>query len=123
MKKFSLIIMLAIVTLFIVTGCKEPDFNGSCTGNGEQFLIDYSIMNCTRTNFMNLKKGESINTIIDNKSGRLDILITDSNGEKIYKGDDVTSGNFSVEVPKADEYKITVTGKKAKGNVSFKVDK
>lgn len=115
--------MLVITTLFMVTGCKEPDFNGSRTGNDEQFLIDYSIMNCTKTNDMSLKKGESINTIIDNKSGHLDILITDSEGEKIYKGDDVTSEKFSIEVPKTDTYKISVTGKKAKGNVSFKVDK
>lgn len=120
-KKLSIVMIFSIFILF--TGCAKQTFNGSSTGNDEQFLIDYSIMNCTKTNDMKLEKGAKINVVIDNKSGKLDILIANSTGEKIYKGDAATSGKFIVEVPKDDIYRISVTGENAKGYVSFKVDK
>lgn len=120
-KKISIVMILSMSVLFILMGCGKRIFDGSSTGNDEQFIIDYSIMNCTKTNGMKLEKGASIDVVIENKSGHSDILITNSNGEKIYKGDDVTSGKFSIEVPKTDTYKFSVTGKNAKGNVSFKV--
>ena len=122
-KKFSKIMLLSISILIILIGCGKQTFDGSSTGNDEQFILDYSMMNCTKTNDMKLEKGANINVVIENKSGRLDILITDSDGEKVYKGDDVTSNEFSVGVPKTDTYKVSVTGKNAKGNVSFKVVK
>jgi hypothetical protein len=122
-KNFSKVLILSIGVLFILMGCKNQNFDGSSTGNDEQFIIDYSIMNCTKTNDMKLEKEANINVIVENKSGDLDILITDSSGEKIYKGDNATSGKFSIEIPKTDTYKISVTGKNAKGNVSFKVAK
>jgi hypothetical protein len=106
-----------------ITGCGKQVFDGSSTGNDEQFILDYSIMNCTKTDDMKLEKGANINVVIDNKSGHSDILITDSNGEKIYRGDDVASGKFTVAVPKAGTYKFSVTGKNAKGSISFKVSK
>lgn len=123
MKKLSIVTILCMFVLFIITGCGKHLFSGSITGNDEQFIIDYSIMNCTKTGDMKLEKGTNIKAVIANKSGHLDILITDSNGKKVYKGDDVTSGKFSIEIPETDTYKFSVTGKNAKGNVSFKVDK
>lgn len=122
-KKFSTVMILSMFLLLILTGCEKQIFDGNSTGNDEQFIIEYSIMNCTKTNDMKLERGTNINVVIENKSGHLDILITNSNGEKIYKGDDVTSGKFSVEVPKTDTYKFSVTGKNAKGNISFRVAK
>lgn len=122
-KKNSKIIILSMAILLILFGCGKRTFDGSSTGNDEQFILDYSIMNCTKTNDMKLEKGANINVVIENESGNLDILIADSDGEKVYKGDDVTSGEFSVEIPKTDTYKVSVTGKNAKGNVSFKVGK
>lgn len=122
-KKISMVMILSMFVFLIITGCGKQIFDGSSTGNDEQFIIDYSIMNCNKTNDMKLEKGANINVIIENKSGHLDILITNSSREKIYKGDDATSGEFSIEVPKTDTYKFSVTGKNAKGRVSFRLDK
>lgn len=123
MKKFSLVMILSAFILLITTSCEKQVFDGSSTGNDIQFVMNYSTLNCTKTHDMKLEKEAIINVIIENKSGKLDILISDSNGEKIYKSDNATSGNFSIEIPKTDTYKISVTGKKAKGGVSFKVTK
>jgi hypothetical protein len=122
-KKFTIVMIISMSSLLILMGCGKQIFDGSSTGNDEQFIIDYSIMNCTKANDMKLEEGVKIDVVIENKSGHLDILIANSNGEKIYKGDDVTSGKFSIEMPETDTYKFSVTGKNAKGNVSFKVVK
>jgi hypothetical protein len=51
----------------------------------------------------------------------LDILVEDINGEVIYKGNNVSTGEFSIVIPKTNNYIITVSGKKAIGSVAFKV--
>jgi hypothetical protein len=87
-----------------------------------QFITDYSILNCAKTSEMKLKKGTKINVVIESKSGKVDVLVVDANGEKIYKGDNADSGKFTIEIPKTSTYKFSVTGSNAKGSVSFKVD-
>lgn len=119
MRKCSLLMILIVLTLLIATGCRKQVFIGSSTGNSAKFKLDYSILNSTKTHEIKLKKEATINVIIENKSGELDILVSDSNGEKIYKGDNVTSGKFSIEIPKTDTYKFSVAGSNAKGSVSF----
>ena len=122
MKKFSLLMILSVLILLITTtGCKKEAFTGSSTANETQFLMDYSILNCTKTHDIKLEKGTTVNVVIANKSGNLDVFVSDSNGEKVYKGDNATVGNFSLEVPKTDTYKFSVKGSNAKGSVSFKV--
>jgi hypothetical protein len=121
MKKFSSFMILSLLILLIATGCRKPMFSGNNISNDKQWLLEYSILNSTKTHDIKLEKGASIEVNIENKSGDLDILISDSNQEKIYKGDNATSGEFSVKVPKADTYKFSVTGSNAKGSVSFKI--
>lgn len=121
MKKFSLLAIISVFILLISAGCGKQVFDGSITGNDEQFIMNYSTLNCTKTHDMKIEKGAQVNVIIENKSGRLDIFISDSKGEKIYKGDNAATGKFSVVIPKTDTYKFSVTGSNAKGSVSFKL--
>ncbi len=112
--------ILSILILVVITGCDQQVFDGNRTSNDVQFIMNYSIMNCTKIHEMNLEEGTIINVIVESKSGRLDILVTGSNGEKIYKADDAASGKFSLNISKTDTYKFIVTGKNAKGSISFK---
>jgi len=114
--------ILSVLILLITTGCRKQVFSGSITGNEKLLLMDYSILNSTKTHDIKLEKGEIINVVIENKSGNLDILVSDSNEEKLYKADNATSGKFSFKIPKTDTYKFSITGSNAKGSVSFKVD-
>lgn len=121
MKKLSLLTILSVLILVIATACAKQVFNGSSTSNDTQFIMDYSVLNCTKTHEIILEKDASINVTIENKSGRVDIFVEDADGKKIYKGDDATSGKFLLKIPKTSTYKFSVTGSKAKGSVSFKV--
>lgn len=40
-------------------------------------------------------------------------------GQELYRGDNASSGKFSLKIPKRGTYKVA--GSKAKGGVSFKV--
>lgn len=122
MKK-TILPMLCIILLFFVTACNKPEFNGNRTGDDSRFIMDYTMMNKTETHELKLEQGDSVNVSIESQSGRLDILFTDSSGNEIYKGDNAASGSYVLEIIKSDIYIITVTGKNAKGSVSFIANK
>ena len=112
--------ILSVLILVITTGCRKQVFSGSSTGNNGQFLLEYTILNSTKSHELKLEEGTSINVTIENKSGRIDILVADTNGEEIYKGNNPSSGKFSLKIPKTGTYKFSVTGSNAKGRISFK---
>lgn len=121
MKRLFSIILLIGLILNIGTGCRKQVFNGNRIGNDKQFIMEYTVLNKTETHQMKLEKGAFIDVIIENESGRLDVLVVDENGEKLYRGDDALTGEFSLEIPKTAIYSFSITGNKAKGSVSFKV--
>lgn len=121
MKKLSILMILSMLILVIATGCSKQVFDGNRTSNDAQFVMEYSILNCTKTHEIKLEKGAIINVIIESNSGRVDILVEEVNGEEIYKGANATSNEFSLNVDKTGTYMFTVTGNNAKGSVSFKI--
>lgn len=123
MKKIIIGILILASTLLTLTGCEKPVFNGSSTGNDTRFIMDFTVLNETRTHQMPLQAGDVLDVVIEKEEGRLDILVRDSTGEVIYKGDDADSAAFSLEITRSDTYTFSVTGVDAKGNVSFIVAK
>ena len=121
MKIFAKIMTLSLLILTIAVGCSKQVFDGSVTGNDEQFLLDFSILNTTKTHDIKLEKGQNVDVVFEIESGKLEIFVEDTSGEKIYEGNTGTSGEFTLGIPKTDTYKISVTGRDAKGNISFKV--
>lgn len=121
MKKLPLLMILSLLILLVSAGCRRQAFSGNETANEKQWSLEYTDLNATKTHDIKLEEGASIDVAIEDKSGDLDIFISDTNGEKIYKGDNASSGKFSIKVPKTDTYKFSVTGKNAKGSVKFRI--
>ncbi|MGH4119512.1 hypothetical protein [Clostridium sp.] len=121
MKRHSLLMILSILIIVIAMGCSKQEFDGDDTSNDTQFAMEYSVLNCTKTHEIKLEKGAIINAIIISKSGDVDVLVEEINGEEIYKGDNASSSEFSLNVDKTGTYMFTVTGNNAKGSVSFKI--
>lgn len=121
MKKRFKLIIISILLLIIATGCGKQVFNGNRTSNDVQFIMDFSVLNKTETHEMSLEEGTTVNVDIEKISGRIDILVEDIDGNKIYRGDNADSNQFSFDIPKSSTYIFSITGKKAKGSVSFKV--
>lgn len=115
-------ILLITLLLGFIVGCgPEQVFDGSRTSNDTQFVMEYDVLNETKTHEMELEEGAMINVIVQNDSGQVNIVVEDSNGEVVYQGGHASSTNFTFGISSAGRYTFSVTGSKAKGGVSFKV--
>lgn len=121
MKKALSVIILSLMIALIITGCTKTEFDGNRTSNDKQFLLDFTVLNCTKSHEMELEEGSKIDVSINKESGNIAILISGTDENIIYKSDDAESWEFTVTVPKTDTYTLDVTGKDAKGSVCFKV--
>ena len=120
MKKM-LSILCAIMTIVSLTACSS-DFDGSRTGNNNEFSMEYKVLNKTDSQDLKLQNGDKINAKIIIDGGTLAIKIQKDDEEPIYESDGISASNeFEVEVEESGIYTITVTGKKAKGSVNFTV--
>lgn len=123
MKRLCVLIIFVFLIMFFC-GCANQVFNGSSTANDEQFILSYSVLNCEKTHQMTLDEGSVINVSIKNGKGRIDVLVSGSNGQVLYKGDDAYNNEFKLTVRQSDTYNFSVTGKNAKnGNISFIVNR
>lgn len=118
---FLSIVVLSALSIFTV-GCTNNSgqiFSGSKTGNGNQFLADFDILNTTITGNMPLLAGDSIAAAIDIKKGAVDIKVVNENGSIVYQGNNVPTGNFTIVIKEAGTYSFNITGFNAKGSVHF----
>ena len=117
--KAAVILVAAFSILF--SGCSKEDtyFDGSCTSSETQFILDFEVMHKTLTHIMNLEANDNIDVIISRSRGELDIAVTDMGGNSIYRGDNASSGEFSLVINRNDSYEFKVTGRNASGFVSF----
>lgn len=119
MKKFLGIIGVLII-VFSLSGCGKSSFDGSRIGNDSQFVMEYKIFNTTDGQSLLLEAGDTIRAKVVVDSGRLSIKIQKDSDTPIYESDNiVASESFDVEIQESGTYKITVTGEKTKGSVSF----
>ncbi|MDT2832308.1 hypothetical protein P7H62_07240 [Vagococcus carniphilus] len=114
------IIGLATLLLLLSSCTLGRKFNGSSTGNEDQFIMSYDILNMKRQNKLNLKKDDSVNCEITNNKGKITVQILNEDKEELVtKNYEKEADYFTFKAPKNGEYIISVDGKKAKGNVSF----
>lgn len=121
MKRYIILLFVFTLLLCFLAGCSKGEFDGSRISNDNEFIITYLILNGTETHQMGLEKGNTIDVKIESISGKVDLIVTDSEGNELYKGNNADSGSFKLIVPTTDTYIFAVSGDKAKGSVSFKI--
>lgn len=120
-KVFGSNIIFALSIVLSLSACGKTSFDGSRTGNDNQFVMEYKIFNTADEQSLFLEAGDMIRAEVIVDSGKLAIKIQKDSDAPIYESDNtVVSENFDIEIQESGIYKITVTGKKAKGSVSFK---
>lgn len=114
-------IICALSIVLSLSACGKTSFDGSRTGNDSQFVMEYKMFNTTDEQSLFLEAGDMIRAEVIVDSGKLAIKIQKDGDAPIYESDNtVDSENFDIEIQESGIYKITVTGEKAKGSVSFK---
>ena len=118
MKKIILIVC-TLVFLISLTACGTK-FDGSRTGNDSEFIMEYSVLNTTDAQDLTIEAGDTISAKIVVDKGSLSIKIQKDGEKPIYESNGIfTSNEFDVEIDESGTYTVEVTGKKAKGSVSF----
>ena len=118
MKKIILIVC-TLVFLISLTAC-GTEFDGSRTGNDSEFIMEYSVLNTTDAQDLTIEAGDTISAKIVVDKGSLSIKIQKDGEEPIYESNEIsTSNECEVEIDESGTYTVEVTGKKAKGSVSF----
>ncbi len=121
MKKALLIVSMLAITIFL-SAC-GTDFDGSRIGNDNEFIMQYSVLNTTDMQELTVETGDTIHVNLVVKKGSLSIKIQKDGEEPIYEDNGISASNeFDVEIDESGTYTVEVTGKKAKGSVSFIVE-
>ena len=107
-----------------LAGCKGATFNGNRLVNEDRYVLEYTQFNTTDSQNLELESGDVIHTQIVCDEGSVSIEVKCGESKPVYKGDGVSeSYEFDIMIEESGTYTITVTGEKAKGSVSFIVDK
>lgn len=120
-KHLGILCSLSLILVLSLTAC-GADFDGSRTGNDNEFVMNYKVFNTTDSQDLIVEEGDTIHVEIIVESGSLSFRIQKDDEVPVYESKDVSlSDEFDVEIEESGTYVVTVTGKKAKGSISFTV--
>jgi len=111
----ALIGFAAGITLGYISG--HGVFEGQSDKGDDCYRLEFTKMNGTDSNVMALYEGAELVFDFDLTRGSFGVTVVSEGGEKIYSGSGLKSGGFSVTVPEAGSYTVTVTAKHAAGYI------
>ena len=113
------IFMLAVM-LFLFTGCWTISlFDGFRTSNASKFQMEYSVLDREETAELALKAGDQLRVTLSHTEGTVDVTVGIEGKTPIYRGSGQQNADFVLEITETGNYRISVSGHQAKGNVSF----
>lgn len=120
-KHLGILCSLSLILVLSLTAC-VANFDGSRTGNENEFVMNYKIFNTTDSQDLIVEEGDTIHVEIIVEGGSLSFRIQKDDEVPVYEGKDVSlSDEFDIEIEESGTYVVTVTGEKAKGSISFTV--
>ena len=115
-------IVLGVAVILILTQQPGTRFNGERISDQGSFALRFDWMNITDSETLELREGDALHVSWQIESGHVDIVIRQENEEPVYRADEHAAGDkaaFYVEIPQTGSYTITVSARKAKGQVEF----
>ena len=111
---------ILLAACLLLSGCGgKSTFDGSRTSDETEFRMEYSILDKEESAELELTEGDRIQVHISHISGNVDVIVGENGEELIYKGTEQENADFILTIPKTGCYKISVTGHRAKGEISF----
>ena len=119
-QKTIILSAFLLAMCLLLTGCgRNNTFEGSNTSDETGFRMEYSILDREESAEMMLTEGDQIQVHISHTAGNVDVIVGENGEEPIYKGTEQENADFILTVPKTGYYHISVTGHRAKGEISF----
>ena len=97
----------------------KTTFDGSKTSDETGFRMEYSILDKEESAELELTEGDQIQVHISHTTGNVDVIVCEDGKDPIYKGTEQENADFILTVPETGCYHISVTGHRAKGEISF----
>ncbi len=111
---------ILLAACLLLSGCGEKGaFDGSKTSDETLFRMEYSILDKEESAELKLAEGDQIQVHISHTAGNVDVIVGQNGEEPIYKGTVQENADFILTVPETGCYHVSVTGHRAKGEVSF----
>lgn len=117
----ALVLLLALMLLPAIRSQHESRFSRNV--EEDLFSLGMEPLNGDLSETFSLREGDTIDVSTVFLSGELSITIGQEGREPIYTGRNPTLGSFQVTVPEDGDYRISVSGKRAEGSVSFQINR
>jgi len=114
----SRLLACAVLLLaFCLTACES--MGGTMTEKNDDtvYSLEFASLTAERTHDFALERGDALWVEIAHRSGDIRLSIRGENGEEAYTGNRLSACSFSVSVPQAGSYRVTVVTEKAEGSI------
>ena len=119
--KVITLILIFVIVLICASCCvisKQEVFDGNRVKNQNLYDLSFSAMNKTDSHSMSFEKGSRIHVSFLIDKGDVDLYI-ESDSIKCYQGNNISSGNFFIDIEELGIYAIKVNAKKASGRIKI----
>lgn len=127
-KKAKIVIWVCILIVGIGFACFlgpyrrsgiDRRFDGSRVGNPDGYWLDFSYMDQNDSQTLFLESGDTLKVRYEIKDGRIDVTIGVSGRDPVYRGNDIQTGAFELQIQEAGEYIVSVNASRASGRLAF----
>ncbi len=119
----SVLAALAVVAAaLIIPQQPEARFDGERISDQDSFELRFEWMDMTDSETLEMCEGDALHVSWQIEGGHVDVVIGQENREPVYQANDRVSGDkadFYVVIPQTGPYTITVSSRKARGQISF----
>jgi len=119
-NKIIILSAILLTICLLLSGCGgKSTFDGSRTSDETGFRMEYSILDREESAELKLTEGDQIQVHLSHTAGNVDVVVGRNGEEPIHKGTRQENADFILTVSKTGCYHISVTGHRAKGEISF----
>lgn len=121
-RKIWVCVALLVLCVLLGAGC-ENDTIFSRTRTLDRYYLHLKPLNDTMEETYSLQAGDAIAVTMEVESGRLDVVIAQKDGDVVYRGNEIQSGAFVLDITETGKYTITVTGDNGRGKLTFEMQR
>ena len=103
MKKIF-IFLIVLLFIFSLIACSSIRFDGNRTGNDNEFIMDFKVLNITDHQMLKLEQGDTVEVEVVIDSGTLNVEVLNDDNELVYRGNDIPTSSFKIDILESGTY-------------------